>query len=184
MLRSLLEDRFAIKVHNGKKEFPVYTLERGKRPFTLTKVEPASDDPDGTAVLPRQGTSGVNLRLARGSIFTLSDGNKLDIKGMNMTILASAISTFVNLPVVDHTEIDGFYDMHFDLSQEDFSLMMITAASKRGQQYPPQLLAQIESMTPSSLFGAMDKVGMKMEKGKAMLDVINIDSVNKLPTEN
>ena len=53
MLQALLEDRFGLKTHRSQKEFSVYVLERGKRPFTLTEVQP-TDEPEGIQVLPIQ----------------------------------------------------------------------------------------------------------------------------------
>jgi uncharacterized protein (TIGR03435 family) len=62
--------------------------------------------------------------------------------------------------------------------------MMTTAAAKRGVSPDPQVLAYLQSMTPISFIDSLEKVGLKLEKGKAMLDVVNIDAANKTPTEN
>lgn len=182
MMKSLLEDRFGLKVHISQKEFSVYTLERGKRAFTLTKVEPRDAAGTATGNIPRPG-NGVALALDRGGLLTFSD-NKWDAKGISMEVFANSMSTFLNQPAINRTGLDGFYDMSLNVSPEDFSVMMATAASKRGVQYPPELLAQLQSMSPASFIDSIEKVGLKLEKGKAMLDVVNIDAVNKTPTEN
>ena len=182
MLQSLLEDRFGLKVHRSQKEFAVYMLTRNKRPFTLTKVEPRSPDSNVTGVVPRPG-NGVALGLARGGLFTLYD-NKMDGKGMTMEMLANTLTPFIGLPTVDGTDIEGFYDFHFDLVPEDYSSMMMRAAAARGVSYPPQLLAQMESMPNTSFLSSLDKVGLKLERSKAPLEVINIDEVKKTPSEN
>ena len=182
MLQSLLEDRFGLKVHRSQKEFAVYMLGRSKRPFTLTKVEPRSPDSNVTGVVPRPG-NGVALGLARGALFTLYD-NKMDGKGMTMEMLANTLTPFIGLPTVNGTDIEGFYDFHFDLVPEDYGSMMIRAAATRGVSYPPQLLAQLESMSNPSFLSSLDKVGLKLERSKAPLEVINIDEVKKTPSEN
>lgn len=182
MLQSLLEDRFGLKVHRSQKEFAVYMLTRSKRPFTLTKVEPRSPDSNVTGVVPRPG-NGVALGLARGGLFTLYD-NKMDGKGMTMEMLANTLTPFIGLPTVNGTDIEGFYDFHFDLVPEDYSSMMMRAAATRGVSYPPQLLAQMESMPNTSFLSSLDKVGLKLERSKAPLEVINIDEVKKTPSEN
>jgi uncharacterized protein (TIGR03435 family) len=182
MLQSLLEDLFGLKVHRSQKEFAVYMLTRSKRPFTLTKVEPRSPDSNVTGVVPRPG-NGVALGLARGGLFTLYD-NKMEGKGMTMEMLANTLTPFIGLPTVNGTDIEGFYDFHFDLEPEDYGSMMMRAAAARGVSYPPQLLAQLESMSNASFLSSLDKVGLKLEKGKAPLEVLNIDEVKKTPSEN
>lgn len=182
MLRSLLEDRFGLKAHTSQKEFAVYTLERGKRPFTLTKVEPRDTGVNATGVVPR-AAGGVSLQLARGAMLIFAD-NKFEGKGMNMEILSNSMSQFLNQPAINRTGIDGFYDLSLPVQPEDFQIMMATAASKRGVSPDAQTLAYLQSLTPSSFIDALEKVGLKLEKGKAMLDVINIDAANRTPTEN
>jgi uncharacterized protein (TIGR03435 family) len=182
MLRSLLEDRFGLKVHKSQKEFNVYVLGRSKRPFTLTEVEPRNPDSNATGVVPRPG-NGVALGLAKGGLFTLTD-NKLEGRGMTMEMLANTLTPFIGLPTMNGTDIQGFYDFHFDLEPEDYNSMMMRAAAARGVSYPPELLIELQSSSNKSFLDALDKVGLKLEKGKAPLEVINIDEVKKTPTEN
>jgi uncharacterized protein (TIGR03435 family) len=182
MLRSLLEDRFGLRMHKSQKEFSVYVLVRSKRPFTLTEVEPKSPESNVTGVVPRPG-NGVALALARGGLFTFYD-NKMDGKGMSMEMLANTLTPFIGLPTIDGTDLKGFYDFHFDVEREDYSSMMMRAAAARGVPYPPQLLAQLESTSNPSFLSSLDKVGLKLEKSKAPIEVVNIDEVKKTPSEN
>jgi uncharacterized protein (TIGR03435 family) len=182
MLQSLLEDRFGLKIHRSQKEFEVYMLRRNNRPFTLTEVEPRSPDSNVTGVVPRPG-NGVALGVARGGIFSLTD-NKLEGKGMSMEVLANTLTPFIGLPTVNGTDTNKFYDFSFNLAPEDFQTMMVRAAAARGVQYPPELLAQLQSMSPASFLSGLDKVGLKLEKGKTPLEVINVDELKKVPTEN
>jgi uncharacterized protein (TIGR03435 family) len=182
MLQSLLDDRFGLKLHKSEKEFSVYILERGKRPLALTEVEPRSPDSNVTGVVPRPN-NGVALALPRGAIFTFSE-NKLDSKGMTMDMLANQLTPFIGLPTLNRTDLKGFYDFKFDVAPEDFSSMMVRAAAARGVPYPPELLAQLQSMTNGSLLNGLDKLGLKLEKGKAPLEVLIIDDIKKTPSEN
>jgi uncharacterized protein (TIGR03435 family) len=99
-------------------------------------------------------------------------------------MLANTLTPFIGLPTVNGTDIEGFYDFHFDLVPEDYGSMMMRAAATRGVSYPPQLLAQLESMSNPSFLSSLDKVGLKLERSKAPLEVINIDEVKKTPSEN
>jgi uncharacterized protein (TIGR03435 family) len=182
MLQSLLEDRFGLKVHKSQKEFAVYVLVRSKRPFTLTEVQPRDTESNVTGVAPRAG-QGVSLNLARGGLFTFAD-NKLDGKGMSMEMLANTLTPFIGLPTVNATDINGFYDIHLDLAPEDYGSMMMRAAASRGVSYPPDVLSELAGMTNVSFLDALDRVGLKLEKGKRPLDVINVDEAKKTPTEN
>jgi uncharacterized protein (TIGR03435 family) len=179
MLQSLLIDRFSLKSHSSQKEFSVFLLERGDRPFTLTEVQP-TDEPEGIQVLPIQ-TGGMALKLGRGASFTLTEG-KFDGKGMSMDMLASMSSLFLPLPAVNRTGLKGFYNFNLPLVQEDFSLMFSFAAARRLARL--DVMEQLSLRTPTSYFDALAKVGLKMAKGKALLDVMNIDDANKLPSEN
>ena len=182
MLQSLLEDRFGLKVHKSQKEFAVYVLGRSKRPFTLTEVPPRDAGANVTGVAPRPG-QGVSLNVARGGLFTLAD-NKLEGKGMSMEVLANTLTPFIGLPTVDGTDIQGFYDIHLDLAPEDYRSMMMRAAASRGVSYPPDVLAELAGMSNDSFLGALDRVGLKLEKSKRPLEVINIDEAKKTPTQN
>jgi uncharacterized protein (TIGR03435 family) len=186
MLQSLLEDRFGLKAHKGQKEFTVYTLNRNKRPFTLTEVQPRDSDNQVTTTGVNQARSspgGLALNLARGGLLVFAD-NKFEGKGMSMDMLANNMYVLTGLPAVNNTDVQGFYDIRIDVTPDDFNLMMGKAAVTRGVQYPVEVLAEINSSTPQSFLDGLDKVGLKVEKGKAPLDVINIDELKKTPTEN
>jgi len=183
MLQSLLQDRFGLKFHKSQKEFDVYTLGRSKRPLTLTEVPPR--DTGGatvTGVAPRPG-NGVSLNTARGGLFTFAD-NKLEGKALSMDVLANQLSGFMGIPTTNRTDLPGFYDIHLELDDEDFTTMMMRAAANRGVQYPPEVLAELAATPNASFHGAMDKVGLKLEKGKAPLEVLNIEELKQKPTDN
>ncbi len=183
MMQALLEDRFGLKMHRSQKEFAVYVLERSKRPFTLTEVQAVTPETAGMGVAPTRTGQGVALNLEGGGFFSFAD-SKAEGKRMSMDMLANTLTPFLGLPAINGSDIKGLYDFSFSLAPEDFSSMMMRAAVNRGVQVPPQLLAQLESMQPSSFFNALDKVGLKLEKSKAPLEVINIDELKKTPTEN
>jgi uncharacterized protein (TIGR03435 family) len=186
MMQSLLEDRFGLKVHNSQKEFTVYTLSRNKRPFTLTEVQPRDSDNQVATTGVNQGRSspgGLALNLARGGLLVFAD-NKFDGKGMSMDMLANNMYAFLGLPTVNNTDVKGFYDIQIAVTPDDFNLMMGKAAATRGVQYSVEELAEINASTPQSFLDGLDKVGLKVEKGKAPLEVINIDELKKTPTEN
>jgi uncharacterized protein (TIGR03435 family) len=182
MLQSLLETRFGLKLHRSQKEFDVYLLERGKRSFALTEVPPRDTGSNLTGVAPSPG-QGVALNVARGGLFTLS-GNKLDGKGMTLEMFANTLAPFLGRPTLNRTDITGFYDIHLDLDPEDYQAMMMRAAASRGVQVPPELLNELAAVSNQSFHNGLDRIGLKLEKGKAPLEVLNIDGAQKMPTDN
>jgi uncharacterized protein (TIGR03435 family) len=183
MLQSLLESRFGLKVRKSQQEFEVYVLVRSKRPFTLTEVQPRDAESTTTGVAPTRSGHGVSLKLARGGLFTFAD-NKLDGKGMSMEMLANTLTPFVALPIVNASDITGFYDIHLDLAPDDYSSMMARAAVSRGVAYPPEVLSKLAGVSNQSFLDSLDEVGLKLETGKRRLEVINVDAVQTTPTEN
>src|SRR5262249_46009336 len=146
MLQTLLEDRFGLKVHKSEKEFSVFLLSRGKKPFSLTEVPPRDGGSGPTTTIgvnqARASSGGVALNLPRGALFVFAD-NKLEGKGMTMEMLANNLSNFLGSPTLDRTEVQGFYDLSFDLAPEDFGIMMARAAANRGVQMPPEVMTEI-----------------------------------------
>jgi uncharacterized protein (TIGR03435 family) len=49
---------------------------------------------------------------------------------------------------------------------------------------PPEALKALQYSSGDSLLGALEKVGLKLETRKAPLEVLVIDHVLRVPTEN
>src|SRR4051812_28996619 len=92
MMKSLLEDRFKIKVHTEKKDFPIYDLEALKSGLKMSEARP---DPELDNLKPGtpQGftgagsSQGISASLGQGSSFTFSN-NKFEGKRLTMATLA------------------------------------------------------------------------------------------------
>jgi uncharacterized protein (TIGR03435 family) len=82
--------------------------------------------------------------------------------------------TFAVGKVIDKTGLDGRYDFTFEFAGFPYA----------GGAYPPPL-AEGESDTAPTLFAALEQqLGLELEKSKAKLDVLVVDRVDKVPTEN
>lgn len=183
MLRTLLEDRFGLKVHKTQKEFTAYVLQRGKKPLTLKPVEIQPTSGDGVMVGGSGSRDGIAVNLGRGASYTFAN-NKLEGKKLSMDTLVDTLAGFVDLPVVNRTNLDGYYDISLELTPEDYRTMMIRAGLNNGVTLPPQALKLLETASNASLFDAIDRVGLKMESRKEPLNVINVDQLSKNATEN
>src|SRR5262249_40630686 len=189
MMQTLLEDRFELKTHREKKEFPVYALRVASG--GLKTAEGASDpgEEQSEAKTPqtftRQGSGrGISLDLGQGSSFNFAN-NRFEAKKLTMARLASMLERFLERPVVDLTGVNGAYDVAFDLNPEDYRMMLIRAATAAGLVMSPDALRALDgSPIPASLFDGLGRFGLKLETHRAPLDVLVVDSIRKTPTEN
>ena len=189
MMQTLLEDRFQLKSHREKKEFPIYALEIAKGGLKMTESPPLPelDKPDPRAPQAFTGSGsnqGVSVSLGPGSYFTFAD-NKFEAKRINMASLAATLERFLDRPVVDMTALDSRYDLSINVTPEDYRAMLVRSAVVAGVILPPEVLRVLDSATsPGSLFDGLERLGLKLEARKAPLDLLVIDSVLKAPTEN
>jgi uncharacterized protein (TIGR03435 family) len=97
MMRSLLADRFQLRLRRENKEMPVYALVPGRAASKLT----ASAHPEQTMA-----------RLPGG-------GLRLEFRRTSLAELANFLSTLaaVARPVVDQSGLDGLYDFRLDLHE-------------------------------------------------------------------
>jgi uncharacterized protein (TIGR03435 family) len=62
--------------------------------------------------------------------------------------------------------------------------MMLRSAVLRGANLPPEAQKLLDASSPSALSDALQQVGLKLERRRAPLDTIVIDSALKTPTAN
>jgi uncharacterized protein (TIGR03435 family) len=188
MLRALLAERFQLKAHVEKREFPVYEMTVAKNGPKLKESAAANPEADG------QNRAGVNIAaggtgggaaisLGNGSFLKFGD-NRLDGTRLTMVDLAELLSRFVDRPVIDATGLKGNYDLTLQLTPEDFRAMMVRSAVSQGIVLPPQILRMLDTGSNGSLFDALQKSGLTMESRRAPLDVVVVDGMQKVPTEN
>jgi uncharacterized protein (TIGR03435 family) len=146
MCQSMLADRFELAIHREDKVQSAYVLTLGKRPAKYQQG-------DGG----RQECTWTNLegRLRRRECHNLT-----------MAEFARQLPGWggigIDLPVVDETGLKGAYDFHLDVS---------ASAAKGEGKHPAAALAD----SGTTIFAALDKIGLKLEARKAPVQVIVID---------
>jgi uncharacterized protein (TIGR03435 family) len=189
MMQALLEDRFELKTHREKKDFPVYALEAAPGGLKVTEVVSASEpdpaDAKAAQAFTRSGSGrGIFLNLGQGSSINFAN-NAFEAKKVTMASLAGMLERFVDRPVIDATGATGSYDVSFDLTPEDYRVMLIRAAVAAGLVMSPDALRSLDgSPSPGSLFDGLAKFGLRLQSRKSPLDVLVVDSVRKTPTDN
>lgn len=189
MLQALLASRFELKLHHDTKEFPVYLLTSAGGSSKLQQTAPPipADTAGG-----RGGSVDVDVQGSRdGTFATLPGGagfsfanDKVECTKITMPSLADLLSRFVDRPVVDRTGLAGGYDLSIDLTPDEYRAMMIRAAVSAGVTLPPEALRYMQSVSDDSLYTGLRSYGLKLETGKAPLDVLVVDHISKTPVAN
>lgn len=192
MLKSLLADRFKLKAHMEKKDFPVYVLVVAKGGLKMKESAPLDPDADAPGEKPKGpavnvtgggGRGGVHIEYGHGSFFTMAD-NKFIARKLPMSSFVEVLARFEDKPVVDMTGLTGSYDFDLEFTQEDYMAMLMRSAIAAGVNLPPEALRMMSGASGDSLLSALDKLGLKLENRKSPLDMLVVDHIEKAPTEN
>jgi uncharacterized protein (TIGR03435 family) len=108
MFRSLLEDRFGIKVHWETKEMELYRLLVAKDGSKLRRAE------EGSKVV----TKGSQIPPGLAGVYGFTDGLHLAGSGATVEELADALSVALRQPVVDQTGLTGTFDFDVKFQRE------------------------------------------------------------------
>jgi uncharacterized protein (TIGR03435 family) len=125
----------------------------------------------------------VSVNLGGGSSFAFSN-NKFEGKKLTMQAFADNLARFMDRPVVDLTDLKGPYDFTLDITAEDYRAMLIRSAIAAGVQLPPEALRALVAGSGDSLLSAIEKLGLKLEPRKSPVDILVIDRMEKMPTDN
>lgn len=188
MMQRLLEDRFLVKMHREKKDFPVYVLEVAKGGLKMQAAGPDPDPANADAKTPLTITGsgnaqGVSVNLGRGASYTFAN-NKFEGRRLTTALIAATLERFVDRPIVDATDLKGTYDITLEVTPEDYRAMLIHAAVAAGVSLPPEALRLLDGASTPSLFDSLQRAGLKLDARKAPLDMMIVDDGRKTPTEN
>jgi uncharacterized protein (TIGR03435 family) len=156
MVKKLLTDRFQLKFHKESKELPAYVL-------TVAKAEPKMKKSDSEDQLP-------------GLFFTNISPATLNVRNATMNDVCHLFqSAVLDRPVVDHTEITGKWNFQLKWTADESQF------SGMGVKVPPPSDAPD---APPPLFTAIqEQIGLKLDAGKAQVEVLVIDKAEK-PSAN
>jgi uncharacterized protein (TIGR03435 family) len=195
MMQTLLVERFHRVLHNSSKEMPVYALVVGKDGSKLKESAP-DEVADGTGAAAggssaagAGGRSGMSVSPMttsgpNGSSTMAAGPNGMHVELKNMTIASMLdwLSRFTDRPVVDQTGLAGRYDLALDVSRDE----MINAARAAGMVVDAARRAPEAATDPGgdSVFGSVQKAGLKLEPRRLPLTLLVVDRLDKTPTEN
>jgi uncharacterized protein (TIGR03435 family) len=184
MLRTLLADRFKVRMHEDTREMPIYTLVKAKndgklgerlKPSTVdcaALMKTAGRDKPPTPPSPTERPP-CGMRMGFGSF---SGG------GITVTQLASTISRMpgINRVVLDRTGIDGAYDVDLQWTPDQ-----LPPRPAGGAPDAPIRVngVDVDPNGPSIFTALQEQLGLKLESTKGPVHVIVIDAVDQ-PTDD
>ena len=173
MLRTLLEERFNLKVHSDSQVVPVYalTLANGR-----VKPKPAQDGrcvrSDSTQT-PPPPAPGELLRPVCGRPIPAPKGRNVsfDVFGVSLADFADGLlSRILNRVVIDKTGEAGLFDLQFEFTPNDVTPLG-----------GPPLAVSPAGENDISIFTALEQqLGLKLKSDKGPVEVLVIDSVQRL----
>lgn len=197
MLRALLVERFSIVRHTEARATDVYELLVGPGGPKMREVE-ALDELEAKSVLQDAISPPLPVREApegRSRTIQISGGqrhltsrtrydvtndqvaNVRTVSAVRMTMaeLAAVLRGTLGEPVADRTKLAGVFQFKIDLPRNDD--MRLKVAQSLGSA------AKLEP-TAVSPFKAVETLGLKLERRRAPVDVIVVDSIARVPAEN
>lgn len=165
MLQTLLAERFKLVAHREKRDTPAYALTVGRGGPRLKEAAPDLSVPDGEA--PRK-TLGENGRVRYG------------LDSVTMERFAALLSRNMDRPVVDQTGLKGRYQVSYELD-------LMASANKILMSIAPYSDPASADALPDprdSIFSSVKRLGLKLDPRVLPIDVIVIDHIERVPTEN
>lgn len=169
MLRSLLEDRFHLVVHNGTAPMPAWALLADHPKIKASPDAPPSDDSGDNG--PASGGSGCRPQPPPPAGVPGAGTMTVNCKHVTMAEFAQTLNWMGNGvlgddPVNDATGLKGNYDFSVEWS-------------------PPFLRRRsADDSSGISIFDAVQRLGLKLERRTAPAPVLIVDSVSETPTPN
>jgi uncharacterized protein (TIGR03435 family) len=154
MLQALLVDRFKLAVHKDVKQVSGYSLVTGKGGLKLKESDAASK--------PHTETGRGRMVAAKISLASLAD----------------KLSGILGMPVVDLTGRSGAFDVKLEWAPDERQPIPPLASDGRLRQ-------AADPLAGPSLFTALEEqAGLKLEGRKIPTEIIVVDHVERVPTEN
>ena len=180
MLRSLLADRFGLRVHKEVRELPVYTLSVARKDGSLGRGLTRVADPDCVGGRSKSGAP------PSGGVFKASCGTSMSpglVRGNEITMatLATALSSLtytgmsLGRPVVDKTGLSGPYNVELRFTPDTMPNF--------GPGGPPPDMPTIDANGPSLFTAVQEQLGLKLQSAKGPVEVLVVDDA-QMPSTN
>ena len=184
MVRSLLADRFGLRVHREERELPVYAMRVARSDGRLgPQIRALTLDCDALRAARLRGEAPLATPPVRGSalpdcftgIGPGSRGYSINSGGMSMEALALSLSQAAGRPIFDRTGLKGFFALDLMFATEP------DAVSPLGGRSPGVSIEQVDM--PSLAAAVEEQLGLKLESRRERVQVLVVDGAER-PTAN
>lgn len=174
-MRSLLEDRFKLKIHRETRQGSVYELKIAHGGPKLETVENGSCTPveefDFRTLKPGQKPP----LLCNGAMV---QSGKVVFLAMSMADFCQNLTwNVLDRPVIDKTGIVGKFNFRLEFAPSDANPNLTTAGGDPSSAVAPDPAA------PSIFTAVQEQLGLKLERARGPVQFLVIDHVEK-PSEN
>jgi uncharacterized protein (TIGR03435 family) len=175
MMQNLLAERFHLEVHKDSREFPAWEMIIAKSGLKLKESAIASETDQisgptkvgdhGFPVLPanRPGDA-IKFTVVDGFIVGRLTAQQQPVSSLTRNFLGSP-----DPPIMDRTGLTGKYDFKLEFSRE------LTGAPSTNAKVPP---------VPDLFTAVQQQLGLQFVPKKLPFDVVVVESVDLVPTEN
>ena len=157
---------------------------------------------NGEKMSIKQTSNGAIIKGGDGGTTKVSMNNGLmhmEMAKVAMPAFAEMLTRFVDRPVTDETQLKGKYQVAIDISMADMISVAKQAGMGAGMGGPPPgagpgAVVGIGGPRPaegasdpggsSSIFAAVEQMGLKLSPRKGPVELIVVDHLEKTPTEN
>jgi uncharacterized protein (TIGR03435 family) len=179
MMQNLLVDRFHLFLHCEPKEMDAYALTLGRTGAKLAPAATATSPAEaGTPTLGRAGKDGwPALPPGQPGIAATNQNGHVRLRARESPLsdFTRLMASQLGTRVVDQTGLTGKYDFELEFSTEGL-------VGRLGQALPPPTEAEAQDLP--TIFGAVQRLGLKLQKTKAPVEILVIDRIEKVPGEN
>ena len=183
MMRTLLEDRFKLKIHRETKQVDVYALTLTKQGHNLPPR------PKGSCIAadfdhPPLPAPGQPIPKLCGMPRIATNG--FDIYGATMMDMGKALSNRLDRNVIDKTGIAGMFDIHLEWFPADSEVSLSNPPFSSGPSLgdpagPANPSARVDNF--GAIQTALQKLGLKLEPAKGPSEFLVIDHIER-PSAN
>jgi uncharacterized protein (TIGR03435 family) len=187
MIKTLLADRFKLKVHTERREMPIHALvvardDRQLGPnLTRSTADCSNAEQELAETSAKAGPGAVLGLLQKGQglpcaimpVPARAAGMTMRANGVSMADLARFLTPFTGRMVQDRTGLSGRYDWEMTFGRGGAPL----AAQQPGSDLPTT------TSPPSVMIALQEQLGLKLESTRGPVEVLVIDSA-ALPEAN
>jgi uncharacterized protein (TIGR03435 family) len=183
MLRSLLAERFKVRVHDETREMPTYSLVKNRNDGKMGEhLKPSATDCAALMKAARDRPPAPPPPTERPPCGMRMGFGSLSIGGMSLLQFAGAISRMpgINRVVVDRTGLDGAYDIDLQWTPDQMPPRPAGGAADGPIRVNG---VDVDPNGPSIFTALQEQLGLKLESTKGPVHVIVIDAVDQ-PTDD